>query len=178
MRGPSARATRTLALLAATLAAACSRVETPPSAASPAALRQAAAPAPAVDEALLLVQELMDWVVEPAAGVVFAAVGRRAPPDRRPAGAAAWQAVADAAERLGEQAAWLAQPALAAHRSDWQTLAGAMRLSAAEVGAAARAQDAERAAQASDALRAACQGCHLRYAAAVAQRVGDWPARP
>ena len=180
MRGPSGRLLRMLALLAAGLCGACSRDEPVPRAAAPtAAVAPAAAAATAaVDEAALLVQDLMEWVVDPAAGVVFAAAGRQAPPDRRPAGAVAWQAVADAADRLGEQAVWLAQPALAANRSDWQALAGAMRRGAADVMDAARAQDGERAAAASDALRAACQGCHLRYAAAVAQRVGDWPARP
>jgi hypothetical protein len=156
------------------LAAACSPAEPPPRAER----RTAAVPGPVVEDTLPLLQDLMEWVVEPAADVVFAAGGREAPPDRRPAGVTAWQAVADAADRLVQQAAVLAQPALVADRADWLGLAHAMRRSAAQVQEAALAQDAPAVAQASDALRASCQGCHLRYAAALAQRVGGAAGTP
>jgi hypothetical protein len=169
-------AAQAAALLGALLlAGGCAPTDLP----TPAA-RQAAA-VPVVDEAWLLLQGLMEWVVDPAAEVVFAAGGRNAPPDRRPAAAPAWQAVADAADRLVEQAALLAQPGLAAGRADWLGQAQAMRRSAALVQQAARARDAAAIDQASDALRASCQGCHLRHAPALVQRLGvagTTPGRP
>ena len=148
--------------------AGCWRDEPPPR-----SVLRAAPAATSATEAPWLVQDLMEWMVDPAAGVVFAAAGRLAPTDRRPEHPQAWQAVADAAERLVEQGTLLAQPALAAERADWLGLAGAMQRSAADVAQAARRQDAEAAALAGNALRASCQGCHLRYAAAAAQRLGE-----
>lgn len=153
-----------LAVSTVVFAVGCTRSEAPPAAA-----------APDVDIDLLVINDVMAWIVEPAADVVFAAAGRHAPPDRRPAGAPAWQAVADAAERLAEQGRLLMHPAIASKRADWQGLAAAMFRGASEAMEAARRHDAERAAQASDALRAACQGCHLRYAPALVPRLGDVP---
>jgi len=179
MRPRHRSSVRAMALTAALALAACSRhVEPPPRAEGRGAAPLSATAPPTVDDALLVLPEVMEWVVGPAAGVVFAAAGRHAPTDRRPSDAQAWQAVADAAAQLVEQGTLLAQPALASSRADWLGRATAMRRSAAEVMDAARQHDAERAAQASDALRAACQGCHLRYAAAVAQRVGEVRDRP
>lgn len=153
----------------AVLAGACTRSEAPP----PRAAAVPAAASPGVDARRLVLGDVMAWVVEPAADVVFAAAGLQAPADRRPSGSAAWQAVADAAGQVAEQGRLLMHPALAAHRADWQGLAAAMFRSASDAMEAARRQDAEGAAAASDALRASCQGCHLRYAPALARRVGD-----
>jgi hypothetical protein len=154
----------------AVLAAACSRGEAP-------SVRVAAAPAVAASSGLeadlLVLNDVMEWSVEPAADVVFAAAGLGAQADRRPNTAPAWQAVADAAQQLAEQGHLLMQPAFATHRADWQGLAAAMHRSASDAAEAARRRDADRTAAASDALRASCQGCHLRYAPALARRVGD-----
>ncbi|HEX6704694.1 MAG TPA: hypothetical protein VF169_08040 [Albitalea sp.] len=160
----------TFVVSVAVLAAACTRGEAPPVRAA-AAPPFAASPGPAAD--LLALNDVMEWVVEPAADVVFAAAGLQAPADRRPIGAPAWQAVADAAQQLAEQGRLLMQPAFATHRADWQGLAAAMHRSASDAAEAARRHDADRAATASDALRASCQGCHLRYAPALARRVGE-----
>jgi hypothetical protein len=157
------------ALLAALAATACSRGEAPPQVDHAGAA--IAAPA-GVDADLLVLHDVMEWVVEPAADVVFAAAGLQAPTDRRPSGALAWQAVADAAERLAEQGRLLMHPSLATNRADWQGLATAMFRSASDAMDAARRHDEAGAARASDALRASCQGCHVRYAPAAAQRVG------
>lgn len=154
----------------ATLVGACTRNDAP----SPHAV--AAPPiaaSPGVDADLLVLGDVMAWVVEPAADVVFAAAGLQAPADRRPSGGPAWQAVADAAGQVAEQGRLLMHPSLSARRADWQGLAAAMFRSATDAMDAARRQDAEGAATASDALRASCQGCHLRYAPALARRVGD-----
>lgn len=156
----------------AMLAAACTRGEAPPARA--AAVPPVAA-SPGLDADLLVLNDVMEWVVDPAADVVFAAAGLHAPADRRPSGAPAWQAVADAAQQLAEQGRLLMQPAFATQRADWHALAAAMHRSASDAAEAARRHDADRAATASDALRASCQGCHLRYAPApaLARRVGD-----
>jgi hypothetical protein len=165
------RSVRALAVHAAAvlLLAACSRGELPPRSHSPVVAHESAI----ANEAFLVMQEVMEWLVDPAAGVVFAAAGRTSLPERRPSDPMAWQAVADAAQQLAEQGRLLAQPALTSTRADWLGLAAEMQRSANAAMEAARHHDADATAQASDALRAACQGCHLRYAPALAQRPGD-----
>lgn len=152
------RACGTLALM---LLAGCGRVDVAPP--------TGRTPPPAAELPLLVLQELMELRVDPAAGVVFAAAELQGAPEQRPASAMAWQAVADAADQLAEQGRQLAQPALSLQRPDWLRLAAAMREGAADSADAARRQDAQRLASAGDRLRAACQDCHARYGVAPLQ---------
>jgi len=124
------------------------------------------APPPAAE---LVLQEVMELLVDPAAGVVFAAADLQAAPEQRPVSAMAWQAVADAADQLAEQGRQLAQPALSLQRPEWLRLAAALREGAADGAAAARRQDVQRLALAGERLRAACQDCHARYGVAPLQ---------
>jgi len=146
---------RACGMLALLLLAGCGRVDVAPP--------PARAPQPAAELPLLVLQELMDLLVDPAAGVVFAAADPQADPERRPASPMAWQAVADAADQLAEQGRQLAQPALSLQRADWLRLASALRERAVESADAARRQDAQRLARAGEQLRATCQDCHQRY---------------
>ena len=153
--------------LALLLLAGCSRVDMAPS--------PARTPPPAAELPLLVLQELMELLVDPAAGVVFAAADLQGAPEQRPASAMAWQAVADAADQLAEQGRQLAQPALSLQRPEWLRLAAALREGAADSAAAARRQDAQRLALAGERLRAACAGCHARYGVVQLSQAGGLP---
>lgn len=147
--------------LALLLLAGCGRVDVAPP--------PARAPLPAAELPLLVLQELMELLVDPAAGVVFAAADLQGAPEQRPSSAMAWQAVADAADQLVEQGRQLAQPALSLQRPEWLRLAAALREGAADSAAAARRQDGQRVALAGERLRAVCQDCHARYGVAPLQ---------
>ena len=157
---------RACGMLALLLLAACGRVDVAP----PARPAQPAAELP-----LLVLQELMELLVDPAADVVFAAADLQAAPEQRPASPMAWQAVADAADQLAEQGRQLAQPALSLQRPEWLRLAAALREGAADSAAAARRQDAQRLALAGERLRAACAGCHARYGVVQLSQAGGLP---
>lgn len=125
-----------------------------------------AAVAQAVDvEPALILPDLMDLVIDPAAGVLLAAAQQPARPDREPRTDAAWQAVADAAAELARTSEMLAAPALARGRADWLDTVAAMREGAAAGRAAARRHDPRALFAAGAQLRSGCEGCHARYAA-------------
>lgn len=140
--------------------------------------REAPAPPPAVvatttaalpDEGLaLILPELMDLLVDPAAGVLLAAAGQPAHPELEPRSAEAWQAVVDAAAQLTQSSGMLANPALARDRPDWLSWTEAMREGAAAGAASARRRDPRGLYAAGQQLKAACQGCHASHAAQLA----------
>lgn len=141
--------------------ASCSReAPSPPHVATPVAM------APQPDQGLaLILPELMDLLVDPAAGVLLAAADQPAHPTLEPRSAEAWQAVVDAAAQLVQGSGMLSDPALARGRDDWLPWAEAMREGAAAGAAAARRRDPRGLYTAGQQLRAACDGCHARHAA-------------
>lgn len=141
--------------------ASCSReVPPPPRAAT------AVTTAPLADEGLaLILPELMDLLVDPAAGVLLSAADAPAQPTLEPRSAEAWQAVVDAAAQLAQTSGMLSDPALARGRADWLPWAEAMRDGAAAGAAAAKRRDPRGLYTAGQQLRAACDGCHARHAA-------------
>ena len=151
-------------LLAFALAG-CSRHGPPAPAMAPAA----PAAVPADDEGALILPDLMDLVVDPAAGVLFAAADRHAWTDLEPRTDEAWQALTDAAAQLAQSGETLARPVLARDRADWLQWADTMRDGAARAGAAAQRHDPRRLVAAGVQVRASCRGCHARYATQLAE---------
>lgn len=121
------------------------------------------------DELALILPDLMDLLVDPAAGVLFAAADRHARADPEPTTAEAWQAVVDAASQLARTSDTLADPALARGRADWLQWTDAMRDGAAAAGAAARRRDPRGLYAAGLQLRASCQACHARFASQITE---------
>lgn len=165
MRPPSRH---TCGLLLAFALAGCSRHEPPASAMAPSPPAMPIA-APMDDESALILPDLMDLVVDPAAGVLFAAADQHAWTDLEPRSDEAWQAVADAAAQLAQTSGTLAHPVLARGRADWLQWADTLRDGAATAGAAARRHDPRSLFAAGAQVRASCQGCHARYATQLAE---------
>ena len=110
-----------------------------------------------------MLPDLMDLLVDPAAGVLLAAADMEADGAAEPRAAEAWQAVADAAAQLVRSSATLAHPALALDRAEWLQFAAALGASAAAGGAAAVRHDAGGLAEAAAHVRSACRACHERF---------------
>lgn len=152
-----------LLVVALLVLGACSRDAGPAAAAA-----AVAAPVPD-DERMLFLPELMDLVVDPAAGVLFAAADTHAWTHLEPRSDEAWQAVTDAAAQLAQTGAALAEPALARGRADWRDAAAALQDGAAAAGAAARRHDPRGLFAAGLQVRASCSGCHTPHAPHVAR---------
>lgn len=165
MRPPSRRACGMLLVLALV---GCSRNQPSAPAIAP-ALPVASMAASLDDELALILPDLMDLLVDPAAGVLFAAADPPARTDLEPRSAEAWQAVADATSQLAQTSGMLADPALAGDRSDWLQWVDAMREGAAAGSAAARRRDPRSLYAAGLQVKASCQGCHARYATQLAE---------
>lgn len=150
---------RAAAALAALLMAACSRDVPAPAALAPPPARAAAAELPA-----LFVPELMEWLVEPAAAVLFAAADRHGWASLEPGSTEAWQAVEEAAGELQRSAGLLAAAAPARGHAAWSDGVSAQREGAAAAAAAARRHDPRGLFAAAAQLRAGCQGCHAQHA--------------
>lgn len=165
MRPPSRRVCAMLLVLAL---AGCSRDEASAPALAPALPGAHAVESPD-DEVALILPDLMDLLVDPAAGVLFAAADPPARTDLEPRSVEAWQAVADAAAQLVQTSGMLADPALARDRSDWLQWADAMREGAAAGSAAARRRDPRSLYASGQQVKASCQGCHARYATQLAE---------
>ena len=153
-----------------------------PSLAQAPAARSAQAPAqtPAAldatgdDDASLVLPDLMDLQVDPAAAVLLAAVDPQGawqahdaslPPQPSQPSQQAWQAVEEAAAQLQRSGQWLAKPAVAHGRADWLQWTASLRHAADTGTQAAQRHDRQRLALAATQLQGACQGCHARYAA-------------
>lgn len=146
--------------------AGCSREQSPAPVVVPALPMAAALPD---DELSLILPELMDLLVDPAAGVLLAAAGQTAHHEGEPRSVEAWQAVVDAAAQLAQTSSMLGDPALARGRPDWQAWVEAMRDGAAAGSAAARRRDPRGLYAAGQQLKAACDGCHARQARQLAE---------
>lgn len=166
MRPPSRH---TCGLLLALALAGCSRHEPPAPAMAPPTAPVVHAAAAVDDDSALILPDLMDLVVDPAAGVLFAAADQHAWTDLEPRSDEAWQAVADAAAQLAQTSGTLAHPVLARGRADWLQWADTLRDGAAAAGAAARRHDPRSLFAAGAQVRGSCQACHARYATQVAE---------
>jgi hypothetical protein len=157
------RSWHTCGLLIGLALAGCSRDELAAPALAPVPA-SAYATASLDDESMLILPDLMDLIVDPAAAVLLTAAGQHARTDLEPRSDEAWQAVADAASQLVQTGDTLAGPALARGRTDWVQWAAALREGAAAGGAAARRHDPRSLFAAGVQVRASCQACHARYA--------------
>jgi hypothetical protein len=151
--------------------AACTPAEAPKPA--PSARPAELAPLVLDDAGALVLPDMMDLLVDPAAGVLLAAAdlqaGHDADPEAEPRSAEAWQAVVDAALQLMQASEMLAQPALSLGRADWLQWAAAMREAAAAGGNAAGSRDAAGLAGAGARVRDSCNACHALYAPQAAE---------
>ena len=141
---------------------ACTPAEAPKPA--PSARPAQLAPLALEDTGALFLPDLMDLLVDPAAGVLLAATDPDADHEAEPRSAEAWQAIVDAAMQLVRAGDMLAQPPLSLGRSDWLRWAAAMREAAAEGGTAAGQRDAAGLAGAGARIRESCNACHALYA--------------
>lgn len=141
----------------------------PPDERTAPAVRTASHPMTAIalpaDEPMLALPDLMELVIEPAAGVLGPAFQRD--PQRQPRTAEAWQAVTDAAAELERSAGVLEQPGWSLGRAEWLRAVGELREGSRAGGEAARLRDARRLASAAQRLQVACDGCHAHYAPAL-----------
>jgi hypothetical protein len=123
--------------------------------------------APAVASVL----ELMDGIVSPAAGVVYASVGttvtREGVQETRPKDDREWQRVAGNAAALIEAAQLLTVEGRARESEDWATIAKAMGDAATQVRAAAQKKDADGILAAGELLNNSCDNCHRKFQVAV-----------
>jgi hypothetical protein len=113
------------------------------------------------------VAELMDGIVSPAAGVVYAAVGttvtREGIQETRPKDDREWRRVAGNAAALIEASELLKVEGRARDSEDWATIAKAMGDAAAEARAAAQKKDAEGILAAGERLNNSCDNCHRKF---------------
>jgi hypothetical protein len=167
-------------LLLALAGTGCSRdIPSPPArapapVAAPAALSTTAVD---VDDATLVLADLMDLLADPAAGVVLAAADQPTSHGREIRSAEAWQAVADAAGQLVQTSSLLSNAALARGRSDWLQSTTALNAGATAAAAAARRHDQPGLLTAAAQVRASCQACHARYASQLGERLVPGAAR-
>lgn len=143
--------------------AACSR-DGPAPPGTPAEPRIALTAASLNDERELILPDFMDWVVDPAAGVLFAAAERHDRDDYAPRTDEAWQAVVDATSQLALAGDELAGEAFAQGRTDWLRSVAAMAEGLAAAKLSARRHDHRGLFAAGAQVRASCHACHARYA--------------
>ena len=156
------RTWRLIVPVLALVLAACSRDEPPAPAAVPPAVASVAAVRE--DDAALVLPDVMEWIVDPAAAVVAAAADQHGWVDLAPRSDEAWQAVADAAAELVRTGDLLLRPGVAQQRADWVDAAGMLREGAQAVTAAARRHDPRGLYLAGQQVRGACQACHAVHA--------------
>ncbi len=121
------------------------------------------------DDAALILPDVMDLLIDPAAGVLLAAADQHAWAGLQARSDEAWQAVGDAAAQLLQASDMLAAPVLARGRADWLQWTGALREGAGTAGAAARRHDPRGLYLAGVQVRTSCQACHARYATQAAE---------
>lgn len=149
------------------LLAACSGND-PSVVAEPVLLPAPQAAAGPADAAALVLPDVMEWVVDPAAAVLLAAADQHAWAGLSPRSDEAWQAVVDAAAELVRTSDMLVQPAVAQGQAEWLQAAAAVREGAVLAAAAARRRDPRGLYLASAQVRSGCKGCHARQGVAPA----------
>jgi hypothetical protein len=132
--------------------------------------RRLAPPAPATEaraaEPVATVRQLMAGVVDPAAKVIWDAVGTTVTADveeRRPTTDAEWARVETSAAVLIESANLLLDGPRAVDNGEWLTQARAMAASGRKALDAARAKNAQGIFDVGEEIYASCSGCHERY---------------
>ncbi len=114
------------------------------------------------------VQQVMNWIMEPSADVVWDAVGtiitEEGEQNMRPASDEEWIAVRDAAAVVAESANLLLTPGRLRDRDDWVRHSHALTRAAQAAMAAAEAQDVDALFTAGGDIYLMCTECHAQYA--------------
>src|SRR5262245_25981314 len=112
------------------------------------------------------VLEIMDGIVSPAAGVVYASVAttvtREGIQETRPKDDREWKRVAGNAAALIEASELLKAEGRAKDSADWPMIATAMGTAASEARAAAEKKDPEGILAAGERLNNSCDNCHRK----------------
>jgi hypothetical protein len=123
-------------------------------------------PAPSFDTTMN-VKQLMNWVIEPAAKVVWASVGTIATlegtKEIAPRTDEEWSAVRNSAAMVVESGNLLLLPGRARNQDDWPMKARAMMEAAREALTAAEVKDTEALFAAGGNIYQACSDCHAKY---------------
>lgn len=124
------------------------------------------APAPSFDTSMN-VKQLMTWVVDPAAKVVWASVGtimtQEGVNEIAPRTDEEWSAVRNNAAMVVESGNLLMLPGRARNQDDWPMKARAMMEAAREALTAAEVKDTEALFTAGGSIYQACSDCHAKY---------------
>jgi hypothetical protein len=146
--------------LCAMLLAGCGSSEPPPA--------PAAAPAGAPFHTTLNVKQLMNWIIDPNADVIWNSVGtiitEKGREELMPKSDEDWAAVRNAAAVLVESGNLLMMDGRAYDRDQWMTAARGMTDAANTAIEAAETKDIEALFDAGGAVYEACTECHSKYA--------------
>jgi hypothetical protein len=114
------------------------------------------------------VKQLMNWVIEPSADVLWDAVGtiitEEGEENMRPETDEEWTAVRDAAAMVAESGNLLLTPGRLRDRDDWVKHSHALTRAAQEAMAAAEAKDVDALFTAGGDVYLMCTECHAQYA--------------
>jgi hypothetical protein len=150
--------------LCAILATGCNRAPSP-----------AAAPtvAPPPFHTTLTTQQLMGWIIDPTADVIWNSVGTtvsaKGTEEHQPRTDEEWATMRNAAAVLIESGNLLMLDARPVDREQWMTVARGMSDAAAKVLEAAEAKDVEAYFDAGGTLYESCVACHSKYVIAPAE---------
>ena len=143
-------------LLGAALLSGCSEPPPPP-------------PAAPTIKPVLELKQFMEWVVDPAADVIWDSVKTvyttEGEKDIRPQTAEQWDAVRNAAATLAESGSLLMLEGRARDKQEWMAAARRLTATAEKARKAAAAKDVEALFGAGEEVYHACAACHQRYAA-------------
>lgn len=118
-------------------------------------------------------KQLMNWVIDPAADVVWASVGTivnlEGTKEIVPRTDEEWAAVRNSAATVAESANLLMLPGRARNQDDWMTKARGLSDAAAEALRAAEVKDTEALFDAGGTIYQACSDCHAKYLTGEAQ---------
>lgn len=144
--------------LCAILSVACSREQPPPAAPT-------ATPPPF--HTTLTTQQLMGWIIDPTADVIWNSVGttisEKGTEEHQPRTDEEWATMRNAAAVLIESGNLLMLDKRAVDKEQWMTGARGMSDAASKVLEAAEAKDVEAYFDAGGALYEACVACHAKY---------------
>lgn len=133
---------------------------------APPPAESAAAPATPFN-AILDLKQLMNWVIDPAAGKVWASVGTTVTSEGTkeiaPRTDEDWTAVRNSAATVAESANLLMLPGRARNQDDWMVQAKKLSEAAMEATRAAEVKDTEALFAAGGNIYQACSDCHAKY---------------
>ena len=125
-------------------------------------------PAPPPFKTVLNVKQVMEWVIDPAADVIWDSVKtiftEAGTKEIRPETNEQWDAVRNAAATLTETANTLMIEGRARDNKDWMASAGSLVASADKALKAAEAKDVEALFNAGGDVYISCRSCHQQYA--------------